>query len=47
MAVRFLNSLMSYLLVFLVFVLVMGVAITLGITIRKLVDKAKRKNEEA
>lgn len=39
MAIQFANSFLSYLLVFIVFVVVGGVAIALGITARKMKNK--------
>ncbi len=39
----FLSSLLSYLLVFAVFVAVIALALFIGITLRRLVDKKKKK----
>ena len=38
------SSLLSYLLVFAVFVAVIAVAVIIGVTARKMVDKKKNKN---
>ncbi|MBO4783523.1 MAG: hypothetical protein IKS60_07915 [Lachnospiraceae bacterium] len=42
----FISSLLSYLLVFVIFVAVIALAVTIGILLRKLVDSKKRVHRE-